>query len=174
MKTSIPSLALLLVTFATATACELSIEGPGDGLAGSDTEEASETDDGDDSSGPSLTTAGDDPDEPSADGSSGGSEPSSACEAYCQVELACDEFYETNVECVEACERDRSDSAACGPAYDATNACLATLDCDAFFDFWIAMSMLESGEDPGEFPCAAALYDYVVCLSDEDGGTGGT
>lgn len=182
MKTRIPSLALLLATFASVSAgCDINIGGPDDGVASSDTDGAdddADTDgmmpegDGSSGSGPSLPTAGDEPDEPAADGSSGGFEPSSACEAYCQVELACDEFFDTNAECVESCEADRLDSGECAPALDGVNACLASLDCDGFFDFWLGLSMLDSGEDPGEFPCLQPFYDYAVCL-DPGGGVGG-
>ena len=111
-----------------------------------------------------LSDDGDD--EPSGDGS-GGISSSSGCEAYCEAELTCDDFFDSHAECVQSCEADRDQSTACVPELDATNACVGMLDCDAFFAFWNAMALLQEGEDPGEFPCIEPMYDYVVCLDAE-------
>lgn len=182
MKRRIPRLSILLATLALpAFGCELDIDTP----ERADDDASDDDDDGGsggssmlsggdtDGAGPNLSTAGDDGSSgddgtPGGD-SSGGIAPSLACAAYCETELACDTFYDSESECVEACEADRLDSGDCGPAFDAVNVCLGELSCDAAFDFWLALSAIGMGEDPGDFPCREVFFDYAACLDTGSG-----
>lgn len=181
MKTCFPTLAILLAillsTLAVAAGgCEIDIDTPDDAVGGSDTD----ADDDDGSSGGPSRTGGDsddpddsDTDEPSLPGAgddgSGGVEQPSACGAYCEAELACDDFYDSEVGCGEDCAAGREESGDCAPAFDELNTCLAALSCDDAFDFWLALSTIEQGEDPGAFPCSGEFLDYAQCLDAGEG-----
>ncbi len=181
--------ALLGSLTVSAIACDISIDGPDDGVGGSDTDADDDEDDGGSrlgdtdhqagSSGPVLPTAGDDgsasDSDPTAgdDGSSGGGA-MSACGSYCVTELSCDSYFDSQAACLDSCEAERLESADCAPAHDEVNTCLAGLNCDDFMEFWFALNAIDMGEEPGDFPCVVEFFDYAACLApDSDGSDGG-
>ena len=126
------------------------------------------------SAGSGLTTAGpddgqttgEDPDWPgdTDDGGTGGFPPSDACGAYCETELACDDFYPSEQDCMAECDGMRAEAAACAPALDELNACLGSLNCEEFSVYWAAIEAIANEQDPGEFPCLPQLAEFANCL----------
>lgn len=88
----------------------------------------------------------------------------SACGEYCTVELACDDFYDSAEACVSDCQAVAVEVGMCVDAWDGLNTCLGELDCESFAVYWDALAMLDTGQDPGPFPCAEPLETALVCF----------
>jgi hypothetical protein len=128
-------------------------------------ESASATEGGEESSGgwdPSETTGS----YPETSGELPGDD---ACVSYCTVELACDAYYASVEECVQACAEQSASAGACADSFAGMNLCLGSLGCEDFATFWAALAALSNGEDVGSFPCDAALVEFVQCA---EGGAG--
>jgi hypothetical protein len=109
-------------------------------------------------------------DDGNADGSDGAADSGDAptsegCIAYCEVDLACDDYYEDAATCEQDCAISAEDAGVCAPAQDEMYACLGTLDCDAFAAYWEAIDLLLSDVDPGAFPCDAELIAVAECMA---------
>lgn len=128
-------------------------------------ESASATEGGEESSGgsdPSETSGW----EPETSGDLPGDD---ACVSYCTVELACDAYYASVDECVQACGEQTASAGACADSFANMNLCLGSLGCEDFGAFWAALAALENGDEVGSFPCDVALIEFAQCA---EGGAG--
>jgi hypothetical protein len=100
----------------------------------------------------------------------GGGGAGAGCVAYCQVELACSQYYASVEECQAACADEVASVGECAPHYDALNECLGTLGCEDYSAFWIALDEIYNTGETGPFPCDQPFMELALCSS---GGSGG-
>ena len=100
----------------------------------------------------------------------GGGSGGAGCVAYCEVELACGQFYASAAECQAACADEVASAGECAPQYDAVNECVGTLSCEDYNAFWIAIEELINTGETGPFPCDQPFMEFALCGS---GGSGG-
>ena len=148
--------------------------GGGDDDDDDDDNEGDDDDDDDDNEGDDDDdddNEGDDDDDSVDETGDGGPIGDDACAAYCDVELACDEYYESTAECMAACGNATADAGQCSYEFDNMNWCLSELDCEEFMIFWQSLAALSEGVEVPPFACAEEFLEYAVCVSDEgDGG----
>jgi hypothetical protein len=140
-------------------------ESDSESASNSNSESASATEGGEESSGgwdPSGSTGS----YPETSGDLPGDD---ACVSYCNVELACDAYYPSVEECVQACAEQSAGAGACADSFAGMNLCLGSLGCEDFDAFWAALAALQNGEEVGSFPCDVALLEFVQCA---EGGAG--
>jgi hypothetical protein len=103
----------------------------------------------------------------------GGGNAGAGCVAYCEVELACGQYYASADECQTACAEELASVGECAPHLDAVNECLGTLGCEEYAAFWVAIDELLNTGETGPFPCDQPFMEFALCGSGGSGGTGG-
>ena len=91
-------------------------------------------------------------------------EPGPTCIAFCAKAIgSCGAFQQLESDCRQACEatidEGRSQSEACGDAYEAGFACVSELECQGVYDW-------RDRTPPGDWPCRSAAVDVeAACES---------
>jgi hypothetical protein len=151
-----------------------------DGETGGD-ETGDDTGNDDDDTLPSIEGGDDDPNAEGGDGPGDGDregdegptaddtgavpgDASPSCVAYCEVELACGEYYASIDECTTECTYAEVDAGACLGQLTALDACIGTLDCEQFATFFaVLQAVIEGGGTPPVFPCDIELFALAEC-----------